>query len=378
MNSKAQIASSEENINRKNKVIDELNTICQQLKDKISQLENQLSDKSHRMNLLESEVQKSHIEVATLKAKNTTLERDIMDKEKLTNSLNMKCSYLEKVEKDNIELVEELKKSLQTAKREKTILEEKLARSESLANRNNEAANSTSEQLLKANQIISKQNADIIEMKEKILCRTAIALEQEKVIERNNKEIEDLKSEINATKQNIVSLKTEFEKLSEKFESNEAALKDKEEMIKNNNLVIQWLHKKMEDSCGPGSALKSKQSHGGAAKYSSTPHHDADESDLKGAMSEESINFYATSKMSTFEGTPVTKNQENSGKVGLDPRYLKPADDKENKNAKDTAVRKSTKGKENDAFSLPQVDYREKKTSRKNTYRATPVSAYFP
>lgn len=50
-----------------------------------------------------------------------------------------------------------------------TTLEEKLTRSELIANRNNEAANSTSEQLLKANQIISKQNADIIEMKEKVL-----------------------------------------------------------------------------------------------------------------------------------------------------------------------------------------------------------------
>lgn len=55
------------------------------------------SDKSQRMHLLESEVQKSHIEVATLKARNSTLERDILDKEKQINSLNMKCSYLEKV-----------------------------------------------------------------------------------------------------------------------------------------------------------------------------------------------------------------------------------------------------------------------------------------
>lgn len=50
----------------------------------------------------------------------------------------------------------------------KASLEERLALSESLANRNNEAAHSTSEQLLKANQIISKQNCDLIEMKEKV------------------------------------------------------------------------------------------------------------------------------------------------------------------------------------------------------------------
>lgn len=54
----------------------------------------------------------------------------------------------------------------------------------------------------------------------------------------------------------------------------------------------------MEDTCGTVSALKSKPSPSGAAKYSSTPYHDAnDNGDLTGGMSEESINFYGTSKM---------------------------------------------------------------------------------
>lgn len=36
------------------------------------------------------------------------------------------------------------------------------------------------------------------------------------------------------------------------------------------------------------------------------------------------------------------------------------------------------KGKENKKIDLPQVDYREKKSAKSSTYRATPVSAYFP
>ena len=51
----------------------------------------------HRMNVLESEVQKTHIEVATLKAKNSALEREIFEKEKQINNLNSKCTYIEKV-----------------------------------------------------------------------------------------------------------------------------------------------------------------------------------------------------------------------------------------------------------------------------------------
>lgn len=69
-----------------------------------------------------------------------------------------------------------------------------------------------------------------------LLCRTAIALEQEKVIERNTKQIEDLKSEIQNGKDCMEKLKNEFETLKEKYELNEMALKDKEETIKNNNM----------------------------------------------------------------------------------------------------------------------------------------------
>lgn len=52
--------------------------------------------------MLEKEVQKTHIEVATLKAKNASLERDVMEKEKQYHQLNTKCIYLDKVHKQAI------------------------------------------------------------------------------------------------------------------------------------------------------------------------------------------------------------------------------------------------------------------------------------
>lgn len=77
--------------------------------------------------------------------------------------------------RENSDTIKDLNYSLSTVKKEKASLEERLSISESLANRNNQAAQSTSEQLLKANQIISKQNSDLIEMKEKVrFCLTQL------------------------------------------------------------------------------------------------------------------------------------------------------------------------------------------------------------
>ncbi|KAL0838883.1 hypothetical protein ABMA28_016905 [Loxostege sticticalis] len=387
MNSNNQLAVTQENLNRKDKQIDELNAICKKLKDNIVHLESQLSDKSQRLNVLENEVQKTHIEVATLKARNVTLEREISEKEKLCAQLNSKCTYLEQTIKDNSDTIKDLSTSLQITKKEKASLEERLALSESLANRNNEAAHSTSEQLLKANQIISKQNCDLIEMKEKLLCRTAIALEQEKVIEKYTKEMEGLKTEIRSTNQNMEKLKEELKVIMEKYQANEQILKDREDTIKNNNMVIQWLHKKMEDNCAPPEGMQQKYKHGIHTATSSTPYFLPRSSQNNvSEMSDMSINFYANSK-SNIEDSSGPEMQDKDTKKGLDPRYLRPApEDHSNKNVpkdlkhktSELAPNDGNKGKENKTVTLPKVDYREKKSSRASTYKTTPVSAYFP
>ncbi|KAJ0176663.1 hypothetical protein K1T71_007842 [Dendrolimus kikuchii] len=378
INMKTQLATSQENLSRKDRQIEEMNSTCKHLRERIMQLENQISEKSQRINVLEKEVQKTHIEVATLKAKNASLDREIAEKDKQCSQQNNSCTYLEKVVKENAETIKELNSSLQIMKKEKASLEERLSLSESLINKNNEAVHTTSEQLLKANQIISKQNADLIEMKEKLLCRTAIALEQEKVIENNVKEMDILKTQIAETHQNMDKLLKELDNLKQKYESTEQALKDRDETIKNNNMVIQWLHKKLEDNSAPIDSSRNRNRIQSAT--SSTPYFLSKNNATNSShgVSDESIDFYATSKLSNAEDSPGPQGR--LSKVGLDPKYLKPAsvNDKANKvsTQKNCEVQKEN-CKENINTNLPRVDYREKK-SAKSTYRATPISAYFP
>ncbi|CAB3261409.1 unnamed protein product [Arctia plantaginis] len=380
---KNQIASYQDSLNRKEAQVNEINLLCKQLKENINHLESQLSDKIQCQNVLEKEVQKSHIEVATLKAKNASLERDYMEKDKLYNQTNAKCVYLEKTIKDNADTIKDLNSSIQILKKEKQSLEERLALSESLVNKNNDALHSTSEQLLKANQIISKQSSDLIDMKEKLLCRTAIALEQEKVIERNTNDMEELKKQIVNTEESMDKLQKELDDLREKYEANEKALRERDETIKNNNMVIQWLHKKMDNFEPMSSQINQKQ--GILMATSSTPYflsRNNNHTDSLHGISEESIDFYGTTKSgSNHEESPGPESQEKTSKVGLDPKYLQPAvnDNKLmfSKDAKSkSSNQQSQKGKEN--INLPKVNYREKKSARGSTYRATPVSAYFP
>lgn len=378
MTMKAHLTSYQETLKRKEKELDELNIRCKQLKDTIFDLEKQLSERSQRLNVLEKEVQKSHIEVATLRANSTGLERDIQEKERQYTHQSSRCTFLEKTAKENADSIKDLKNTIQNLKREKACLEERVAVSESHINKNNEIVQSTTEQLMKANQIISKQNADLIELKEKLMCRTAIALEQEKVIERNSKEIDELKSELNDSKNNLEQLRRELNDLNQKYESSEKTLKDKEETIKNNNMVIQWLHKKLE-GCTPVDLPQSNDNHGTKPSSSSSPYFTAKNirNDSLPYVSDDSINFYATSKLSDVEKSPEI--QSTTSKTGLDPKYLKPASNINHatKGSKATPA-ETQRGKENTNINLPKVDYREKKSSRSNTYRSTPVSAYFP
>ncbi|XP_041979633.1 spindle assembly abnormal protein 6 homolog [Aricia agestis] len=375
MNTNNLLACSQENLNKKDKQISELNSQNQQLHERNKLLENQLSERAHRCNLLENEVQAAHMEVATLKAKNAILEKEMIERDRTIADLSSKCTYIDKTIKDNNTAIKELNETIQTLKMEKGTLERRLAISESLANKNNEAAHTTTEQLIKANQIISKQNNDLIEIKEKLLCRTEIALEQEKVIEQNTKEIYDLKSEIGMSRKNMEELKKEIQSLKEKFEHSEKALKDRDETIKNNNMVIQWLHKKIEET---GFAAQTDgRMRGINSASSSTPYLAKNNHQPIEEITEESVNFYEPSKSSNFDDshTPLKTVQK-----GIDPKYLKPASD-DNRKSKESIQpmsSQSSKGKENKNTELPKVDYREKKSSRGTTYRATPVSAYFP
>lgn len=49
------------------------------------------------MSLLEQDVHSAHIDVATTKAKNATLEKDILEKDNLLHHLRTKCNDYEKV-----------------------------------------------------------------------------------------------------------------------------------------------------------------------------------------------------------------------------------------------------------------------------------------
>ncbi|CAK1551067.1 unnamed protein product [Leptosia nina] len=367
INAKNLIASSQENLSKKDKQIDELNYTCRHLKESISQMERQINEKNQRTSYLEKEVQRFHLELSTQSAKNVALEREITERDRQIHQLTVKTTSLEKTVKDDADVIKEFKESIQTLTMEKDSLERRLSLSESLANRNNEAAQSTAEQLLKANQIISKQNSDLIEMKDKLLCRTAIALEQEKVIERNTKEIQDLNSQIQNCTEQLEKRREEVEMLKEKCELNEVTIRDRDETIKNNNMVVQWLHKKLEET---GSRAPIDRNH--CIKVASSTPHLPDRHPNSSLMheSEESINFYGMSK-SSLEDSPNVYPKERIAK-GLDPKYLKPVSEDLNANKKDSskvksATSHSTKGKENKNIELPKVDYREKRPSKPST-----------
>lgn len=368
LTSKSQSAAMQEVIGRKDKQIEEYSLQCKQLHDKITMLDHQLGEKSQRLSILERELQTAHIDVATIKARNTNLERDIMDKDTVLHQLRAKCLDLEKSVKENLESSKELNTIIQILKKEKLNLEERLSLSESLANKNNEAAHTTSEQLFKANQIISKLNTDLIEMKDKLLRRTAIALEQEKVIDKNINEIEDIKTILQNKDATLTKIITELDTVKEKLENADKNLKDKEDTIKNNNLVIQWLHKKMEEGCITSNERTSY----------STPHRK--HTDISEHDSGDIPDFYATSGVSEID-SPISEVISKTGRTGLDPKYLQPSTSDNIRigvsNSKKVSNVQQNKYKENANVNLPKVFYKEKK-SAKSTFRTTPVSAYFP
>lgn len=139
-------------------------------------------------------------------------------------------------------------------------MEERVYQSETLSRNNQIELQNINTDLSKANEIIVKQNNIILELKEKVnmvlfndlidrfhsnflivfqvKLRTAIVLEQEKVIEKNSKEISKLTEQEYKLSDQVNHNNTAVEELKKQIESYKLVVEEKSNTIKKNNSGI--------------------------------------------------------------------------------------------------------------------------------------------
>ncbi|KAJ3179772.1 Spindle assembly abnormal protein 6 [Irineochytrium annulatum] len=103
------------------------------------------------------------------------------------------------------------------------------------------------EEVTKGNEIISKLQGDIKAAKGKIKLKNVVTLQQEKLLDERASLIDIQQKEITELKESSAKVQTECGELKQKVEDLTKTVEEGKQIISDNNNVIQWLHKQLNE-----------------------------------------------------------------------------------------------------------------------------------
>lgn len=184
---------------------------------------------------LEKELSVAQRDLNLLKKQNSKLDTDYHEKDDTVNSLRTKVAVLEQELKDKTVLIGKHTEMLKTAKEQKQHLEDLLTDKDGQLQRKQNSLRNLSDELVKANEILTKLQNELASTKSKLKLRTSIALEQERLLDTKQKEVGQLESKMDNLMKETRDAKTEVEHMKEQVRSQQNQLDEKEKIIKNND-----------------------------------------------------------------------------------------------------------------------------------------------
>ncbi|XP_059475659.1 spindle assembly abnormal protein 6 homolog [Neocloeon triangulifer] len=239
------------------------------LSEKLMNTENNVRDLAKLADSTQKELKAAQKEVVTLRKQNSQIDMDYHKKDESMNSLKTKLAVLEQELKSKLALLEQQQEVLQLTTERKNELEAKIANMEASVGTKKASLQQLQSEMVKANEIITKQLNEIQNLSAKVKLRTEVALKQESLLEAREKEIADLKNRVTKLESSLATHEEETGKLKEELEKAAENLKGKDLIIRNNEQVIGYLTKQVKEA--DGRTLKSIMPTSLMAPMTSTP-----------------------------------------------------------------------------------------------------------
>lgn len=224
------------------------------LQEKRSHLELTITEQARRLESLEKELATCRSDFSSLRKQSSKLDADYHEKDKLVNGLKTRLAVAEQESKDMTILMKKQQELLNVANEQKLRLEEVINEKEKNIQRKQGTIQNLTDELVKANEIISKIQKDMTVVSQKLKVRTSIALEQEKVVESNQTKIKELEQILRSKEKKIQSLLESENSLKCSFAELNSTLEIKDKKIKENERLIDWLNRRLTEqskTCSP-------------------------------------------------------------------------------------------------------------------------------
>ncbi|CAB3388944.1 Hypothetical predicted protein [Cloeon dipterum] len=218
------------------------------LSEKLIHTENNVRDLAKLADNTQKELKSAQKEVLTLRKQNSQIDMDYHKKDDAMNSLKTKVAVLEQELKAKLCLIEQQQEVLQLTTERKNELESKVANAEASVGTKKASLQQLQSEMVKANEIITKQLNEIQNLSAKVKLRTEVALKQESLLEAREREIEAQNSKISALEANLLKNQDELNKLRDEQSKIAENIKGKDLIIKNNEQVITYLTKQVKEA----------------------------------------------------------------------------------------------------------------------------------
>ncbi|XP_026235195.1 spindle assembly abnormal protein 6 homolog isoform X3 [Urocitellus parryii] len=236
------------NIHQLQNRLSELEALNKDLTERKYKGDSSIRELKAKLSGVEEELQRTKQEVLSLQRENSTLDAECHEKEKHINQLQTKVAVLEQEIKDKDQLVLRTKEAFDTIQEQKVALEESGEKNQVQLGKLETTIKSLSAELLKANEIIKKLQGDLKTLMGKLKLKNTVTVQQEKLLAEKEEKLQKEQKELQDVGQSLRVKEQEVCKLQEQLEATVQKLEESKELLKNNEKLITWLNKELNEN----------------------------------------------------------------------------------------------------------------------------------
>ncbi|XP_043204738.1 spindle assembly abnormal protein 6 homolog [Amphibalanus amphitrite] len=220
---------------------------CRQLTETKYKQEVRCREVESQLKSLETEHRQLKQEVAALRRQNASLDEEYHGKSKSVQQLRTRVAVLETEVRDQQQLLQRQEQLQQAAQQSKERLESQVTELQSTLTRREKTVKTVSQDLLKANDIIRKLQAETKAHHAKLKLRSQIAVEQERLLTEAAEQRQQLEQQLRETSERQTAAAAHSDRLQTEVAELQAKLETAQKLAKTNENVINWLNKQLND-----------------------------------------------------------------------------------------------------------------------------------
>jgi len=225
----------------------ELQSANKDLTDHKYRYESLIRELKSKLSTLEQERSVITRDVQTLRRQNTNLDSDRHERDKTLNHLRTRVAVLEQELQDKEHVIQRANELIETSNDQKARLEMDLNHHIRQSNQSDENVKTLSAEVIKGNEIIQKLQGDMKNLKGRVKMLNIVTTKQERIIEEKAAVLLQKESNETKHKEDNMLVKKQLEEEKAKYEDISLKLNESEETLKNNENVINWLNKQLNE-----------------------------------------------------------------------------------------------------------------------------------